>query len=164
MLDDALRLTIDQLFETKYDFDLIKNNKIKDENKLFNNIINSYNIANKEKDDSNIKENSLYKKNDNNINNNSDKSENKSDENKIINNETKNKNNDNKQKKYISPFPIPGYSREENIWDFICDLDDPDPLDELTDKALDIIDENEKSNFGHKNHLGKNSKKGKKSS
>ena len=84
------------------------------------------------------------------------------DSNKITNNQPKNKNNDNKQKKYISPFPVPGYSQDENIWDLVCDLDDPDPLDELQDKEEEITNENEKNNYAHKSHLGKSSKKGKK--
>ena len=164
MLDDALRLTIDQLFETKYDFDLIKKNKTKEENNLYNNILNSYNKAIKEKDEINKKGNPLEDNKDNDVNNNSDKTENKLDENQIINNKAKNKENDNKQKKYISPFPVPGYSTEENIWDFVCDLDDPDPLDELREKEEDIINEDEKIIHSHKNHIGKSSKKGKKSS
>ena len=159
MLDDALRLTIDQLFETKYDFDLIKKNKTKEENNLYNNILNNYNETIKEKDEPNKKADSLENNKDSNINNNSYKSE----ENKIINNDQINKTNDNKQKKYISPFPVPGYSTEENIWDFICDLDDPDPLDELTEKEDDITNYNENNNYNNKNHLGKSSKKGKKS-
>ena len=40
-LDDALRLAIDQLFETKYDFDLIKKKNNKEENNLYNNILNN---------------------------------------------------------------------------------------------------------------------------
>ena len=164
MLDDALRLTIDQLFETKYDFDLIKNNKTKEENDLYNNILNSYNKTIKDKDELNKKENSLKGNNNDDINNNSDKAENNLDDNQIINNQTKNKENDNKQKKYVSPFPVPGYSTEENIWDFVCDLDDPDPLDELRDKEEDILNEDEKNNYSHKSHVGKSSKKGKKSS
>ena len=164
MLDDALRLTIDQLFETKYDFNLIKKNKTKEENNLYNNILNNYNKAIKDKDESNKKENPLECNNDNDINNNSDKTENKKDDNHLINNQTKNKENDNNQKKYISPFPVPGYSTEENIWDFVCDLDDPDPLDELREKEEDIINEDEKIIHSHKNHIGKSSKKGKKSS
>ena len=162
MLDDALRLTIDQLFETKYDFDLIKKNKTKEENNLYNNILNSYNKAIKEKDEINKKENHLEYNKDNDVNNNSDKTENKLDENQIINNQAKNKENDNKQKKYISPFPVPGYSTEENIWDFVCDLDDPDPLDELRDKEEDNINEDEKNSYSHKSHIGKSSKKTKK--
>ena len=162
MLDDALRLTIDQLFETKYDFDLIKKNKTKEENNLYNNILNSYNKAIKEKDEINKKGNPLEDNKDNDVNNNSDITENKLDENQIINNQAKNKENDNKQKKYISPFPVPGYSTEENIWDFVCDLDDPDPLDELRDKEEDNINEDEKNSYSHKSHIGKSSKKAKK--
>ena len=108
MLDDVLRLTIDQLFETKYDFDLIKKNKTKEENDLYNNILNSYNKTIKDKDELNKKENSLEGNNNNDINNNSDKAENKLDDNQIINNQTKNKENDKQTKKYISPFSVLG--------------------------------------------------------
>ena len=105
MLDDVLRLTIDQLFETKYDFDLIKKNKTKEENDLYNNILNSYNKTIKDKDELNKKENSLEGNNNNDINNNSDKAENKLDDNQIINNQTKNKENVNKQKNIFLLFP-----------------------------------------------------------
>ncbi len=46
MLDDALRLTLDQLFETKYDFGVIKKNRAKEEIINYNNILNIYNKIN----------------------------------------------------------------------------------------------------------------------
>ena len=82
MLDDALRLTLDQLFEPKYDFNL---NYKKTEN--------IENILNRIKNDSNGKSN-------------------------IKNN-----------KKYISPFPVPGYDLNDNLWDLVCDLNEIDPYD-----------------------------------
>ena len=44
--------------------------------------------------------------------------------------ETKNNKND----KYISPFPVPGYKNEDNLWEFVCDLNAKDPLDDFLDK------------------------------
>ena len=29
-----------------------------------------------------------------------------------------------KKKKYISPFPVPGYESDENLWEFVCDLNE----------------------------------------
>jgi hypothetical protein len=155
MLDDALRLNIDQLFETKYDFDLIY--KSKEYNNVYNNILNRYNKI--------VKDNEIFDKDENSkeINeDNKDTIKNNDGENKLMNSSTKMKNNDNKQKNYISPFPVPGYSLDENIWEFVCDLDDPDPLDELSDKEDENIIENEKSNHKHKNYTSKSYKKGKK--
>ena len=34
-------------------------------------------------------------------------------------------------KKYKSPFPVPGYELNENLWELVCDLNEADPLDEL---------------------------------
>ena len=150
MLDDALRLTIDQLFETKYDFDLVTKN-VK-ENRVYENILIRYNKIVKEKVELN-KEYSIEENNDEN-------NENNNDENKIINNSDEKKKNNNKNIKYISPFPVPGYTLEENIWDFVCDLDNPDPLDELNPKENDNLNENEKGNSGNKNHINKSAKKG----
>ena len=150
MLDDALRLTIDQLFETKYDFDLVTKN-VK-ENRVYENILIRYNKIVKEKVELN-KEYSIEENNDEN-------NENNNYENKIINNSDEKKKNNNKNKKYISPFPVPGYTLEENIWDFVCDLDNPDPLDELNPKENDNLNENEKGNSGNKNHINKSAKKG----
>ena len=154
MLDDALRLTIDHLFETKYDFDLAINNA--KENSVYDDMLFKYNkIVNKE-DEVNKEESLEENKN----NENSDRLENKIEDNILINNSSKKKKNDNKNKKYISPFPVPGYTSEENIWDFVCDLDDPDPLDESNYKDINNTNENEKGSSGHKNHFNKSSKKG----
>ena len=88
MLDDALRLTLDQLFDTKYDFNL--------------NYKRSHNLEDILDDAINQNQN-IKKEND----------------------------NDKKNIKYKSPFPVPGYELDENLWDFVCDLNDIDPLDEL---------------------------------
>ena len=56
--------------------------------------------------------------------------------------------------KYISPFPVPGYSNDENLWCFVCDLNSKDPLDIKLEKEkenekqdpLDIKLEKEKEN------------------
>ena len=112
MLDDALRLTLDQLFEPKYDFNLNYKNMEDLENleNVFNNL------------EHNIDPNSLTNyKDKNSANNKNDKAK------KIVNN----------NKKYISPFPVPGYSLDENLWDFVCDLNEKDPNDEF----LSIIQE-----------------------
>ena len=149
MLDDALRLTIDQLFETKYDFDLVT--KSVKENNVYENILIRYNQLVKEKDELNKKDFIEENKNENNENNN--------DENKIINNSDEKKKNNNKNKAYISPFPVPGYTLEENIWDYVCDLDNPDPFDELNSKENDNLNENEKGNSRNKININKSSKK-----
>ena len=93
MLDDALRLTIDSLFETGYDFSLNYKTEDKELETYLNDLI--------EDDEINI--------------------------------ESKNK----KNKKYISPFPVPGYTLEENMWDYVCDLNSDDPLDVFLDKKKD---------------------------
>ena len=36
---------------------------------------------------------------------------------------------DEKTKKYISPFPVPGYLPDENLWEFVCDLNSKDPFE-----------------------------------
>ena len=133
-----------------WDFDLVTKN-VK-ENRVYENILIRYNKIVKEKVALN-KEYSIEENNDEN-------NENNIDENKIINNSDEKKKNNNKNKKYISPFPVPGYTLEENIWDFVCDLDNPDPLDELNPKENDNLNENEKGNSGNKNHINKSAKKG----
>jgi len=86
MLDDALRLTIDQLFETKYDFNL---NYKKSEN-----IKDMLNDINKNK------------------------------------NEKKENNNNKESKKYKSPFPVPGYELDDNLWELVCELNEKEPFDD----------------------------------
>ena len=51
-------------------------------------------------------------------------------------------NDDNKKNiKYKSPFPVPGYEVDENLWDFVCDLNEIDPLDELITDNNKTFDE-----------------------
>ena len=45
--------------------------------------------------------------------------------------------NINKNGKYISPFPVPGYENSDNLWEFVCDLTNKDPLDDFLDKKED---------------------------
>ena len=66
------------------------------------------------------------------------------------------------KKKYISPFPVPGYSLDDNIWDFVCDLDDPDPLDELFHKEKENFNDDGTINSGYKHYSSKKMKKEKK--
>ena len=85
MLDDALRLTLDQLFETKYDFNLNykKSENIKD-------MLNDINKNKNEKKETNNKE----------------------------------------SKKYKSPFPVPGYELDDNLWELVCNLNEKEPFDD----------------------------------
>ena len=190
MLDDALRLTIDQLFETKYDFNVINENKTKEEidnyNRLLNNYkrhidINKVNSLNINSNSDVTKENNTYlntirkpiEKEENNKNEIGEININK----KIINennndgglNEQKdniniNKDNTIKNKRYISPFPIPGYNLCENLWEFVCDLKEPEPVEELIDKDENMTKENIdlKSNNYKFNFRKRKNKKGKK--
>ena len=208
MLDDALRLTVDKVFEPNYDFNknykgdyteqqkkLLIDSKIKyDFNAVDPININlskeddKENKDNKEKKDvssltsstlskvsqpsSITKSNNIFdinlelddfdKKllkeetiNENNKISNIDIKEikeedkNNSNSNKIIE-ENKDANiniNKNHKLKYISPFPVPGYSLDENLWDFICDLNEKDPYDITNDKD----NKDNKDNNGQKN-------------
>ena len=40
--------------------------------------------------------------------------------------------------KYISPFPVPGYSLDENLWEFVCDLNSKDPFELKNEKEINI--------------------------
>ena len=102
------------------------------------------NIKDKDKNQEiqNKQENEVNKDNNNNKNKiikneneNSKTKENKDD--KIIKNNIKDKDKkgtlkqmiDEKTKKYKSPFPVPGYSLDENLWEFVCDLNTKDPFE-----------------------------------
>ena len=113
MLDDALRLTLDQLFEPKYDFNLNykKMDDLENLEKVLNNLRNN-------KDPNSV--NNYYNRNKNNS---------LGDKNDTLNKTITN------NKKYISPFPVPEYSDNENLWDFVCDLNAKDPNDEFLDKS-----------------------------
>ena len=120
MLDDALRLTLDILFEPKYDFSL--NYKNKDELENLENVLN--NLKNN-KDPNSVN-------NDKNNNNNTNNEQSKI---TSIKNDKCNKAISH-NKKYISPFPVPGYSPDDNLWDFVCDLNSKDPNDDFLDKPI----------------------------
>ena len=146
MLDDALRLTLDQIFDPKYDFNL--NYKNIDDNNNIKNV--NDNLKN------NINPNSI----DNNINNNNSFINviNKDEEKKNEEKENKSNNENNKNLKYISPFPVPGYNLEENLWDYICDLNEKDPLDDRLNNN-DVNMESNKKNFTGIKHLIKKKNK-----
>ena len=132
MLDDALRLTLDQLFEPKYDFSLNHKNMEDLENLeyVFNNFENNLNP--------------------NAVNNDNKKNKiNKAD----IVNKTLNNN-----KKYITPFPVPGYSLDENLWDFVCDLNSKDPYDDFLDVQNKENNDKEQTYTGIKHLLKKKNK------
>ena len=141
MLDDALRLTIDQIFNPVYDFTKnYKKNKNKDGDK-FKKISENFRKE--------IKNQRKFIKTENNINKNTQNQENKNG--RIL---TENNNNSNQLKnskeienihktKYISPFRVPGYRNDENLWEFVCDLNEDDPLDIYLDKKKS----SEKSKF-----------------
>ena len=39
--------------------------------------------------------------------------------------------------KYISPFPVPGYKDDDNLWELVDNLTSKDPLDDFLDKEDD---------------------------
>ena len=59
-----------------------------------------------------------------------------------------------KKEKYISPFPVPGYSLEENLWEFICDLN----IKEENKNTIKEKEVKEKPNFTGIKHLLKRKK------
>jgi hypothetical protein len=180
MLDDALRLTLDKVFEPVYDFSknykgdyteeqkkLLTNSEIKID---FNAVNATGNQSPNNNNDTHVSKNSstqissfsktsnplpsdkilninlelddfdknLIKdsKTENDINTNINK-EKKEDnekketikeekkngkEEKISNSNKTSKKSNKKKQKYISPFPVPGCSLDENLWEFICDL------------------------------------------
>ena len=87
---------------------------------------------------------------------------------KIINNEEKKGNkgykspipNKKNKIKYISPFPVPGYSLDENLWDFVCDLNEKDPYEIEREKEKQKLKEKgNKDSFTGIRHLLKKRKK-----
>ena len=132
MLDDALRLTIDQLFNPVYDFS--KNyKKNKDEAKLKR-------ISENFKKD--IKDNNKIIKTEDNIDKNNKNEDNKKERiftennvnSKLLKNSKEIGKDDINKNNYISPFPVPGYKNDDNLWEFVCDLKEEDPLDINLDK------------------------------
>ena len=211
MLDDALRLTVDKVFEPiydfkknykgdytkeqkkvlinskiEYDFNAVEPNIIKDSSSIHsstfsktsekpisnsnNNILN-INLELDEFDkkliekeikincDKNENEKKLNDEelNNNNINNNKNIDNNNQEDIKNIEENKDVKLNKKNKLKYISPFPVPGYSLDENLWDFVCDLNEEDPFEIPKEK---ISKEND-SYTGIK-HLLKRKKKSKK--
>ena len=78
--------------------------------------------------------------------------------------------------KYISPFPVPGYLLNENLWDFVCDLNSKDPFELKDEKEKEmnkekdlytgirhLLKKKEKRNKGGKGNTkkGNNGKKNK---
>ena len=137
MLDDALRLTIDQLFNPGYDF-----SKMYKKDKNGNNLkIITNNFKEKiESENRNIKTETIHIKH---LEKENEKERMKTESINIndlmnkIDKKPKIKTELNKNDKYISPFPVPGYKNDENLWEFVCDLTSKDPLDEFLDKEND---------------------------
>ena len=228
MLDDALRLTLDKVFEPVYDFSKnykgeftpeqkqqLNNSEIKvDFNAVSNNNNNDYmtkdsssqisapiskhqsnyssekifninlelddfdqhlakdalteiekdkDIINEEKEIKKIKKEDTLKKNKKEENKN--KNEDLEIKNHLNKNNTLKDNNNNKRKKqkYISPFPVPGYSLDENLWEFICDLNIKEVKNKndnnLKNKDVkDTKDKKERNSFTGIKHLLKKKK------
>ena len=144
MLDDALRLTIDQLFYPGYDFSKIYKKEQKQQNNLkeiLNDFYNKINFETKTLKTEILhqnKSNDLFGEKDhlkrikteyNNIADLLEKIDKKKPETKIEINSNNNK--------YISPFPVPGYKDDDNLWEFVCDLTSKDPLDDFLEKEDD---------------------------
>ena len=204
MLDDALRLTIDKVFEPVYDFRKnYKGDYTPEEKKLLTNkeikidfnAVNSFNSKNTEKINNSSSRkstltqlSSLSKLSNPSYNNKLldinlelddidknlikdaviDKDEfreddvimieenkNEKEEKTEINNNNKTlKRKKKKKEKYISPFPVPGYSLEENLWEFICDLN----IKEENKNTIKEKEVKEKPNFTGIKHLLKRKK------
>ena len=133
MLDDALRLTIDQIFYPSYDFSKnYKKNKKEDKLKKIRKYFRK-----------SIKDCNKYFKTENNLRK-REKTQSSDGERGRLNTENNNfltkdmeindihKNN--KNINYITPFPVPGYKCDENLWEFVCDLNGEDPLDKFLDR------------------------------
>ena len=141
MLDDTLRLTIDNVFNTSYDFskryknDKNQNNlklilnEFKDKTNYKNHILKTE-IINQNKNDKKSLEKERIKRT---------KTETISIEDLIekIDQKFEIEKEAIKNDKYISPFPVPGYKEDDNLWEFVCDLTSKDPLDDFLDKEED---------------------------
>ena len=150
----------------------IKENKDNKENKENKEKNKEIKVINKNKQIKEVKD-----INKNKIINNNNKEEKENKDNKINKNFIKdNKANKGKDKregirqiqidknKYISPFPVPGYSLDENLWDFVCDLNAKDPLEVKIEK--EVIEKDSFTGIRHllkkkdkKNNIGKKGKK-----
>jgi len=136
MLDDALRLTIDQLFNPGYDFSKIYK-KDKNENNLkiiANNFKEKIEYENKYLKTEIIRTKLFKKRKETKKERMKTVSINMNDLIKKIDKKQETKIESNKNDKYITPFPVPGYKNDENLWEFVCDLTSKDPLDEFLDK------------------------------
>ena len=114
MLDDALRLTIDVLFNTKYDHALNYKREKEGTTGLTAIIVNdkeSESTSQQQQQQATKLQIDKTSKDDNNQ-------------------------NDDEDKRYISPFPVPGYTDDDNLWDFVCDLNDKDEY-ELQQEELE---------------------------
>ena len=136
MLDDALRLTIDQIFYPAYDF---KKNYKKNKNQNKNNHKKIKEYFEKKIDvcHRNYKTEIKFKRNVTTQSQDKNKERFFTENNNLhlIKNSKKLGNDYNKyNNNYITPFPVPGYSNDENLWEFVCDLNDEDPLDKFLDK------------------------------
>ena len=132
MLDDALRLTVDQVFDTKYDHKLNYKNE---ENVYVNYIGPGYNSV------SGIQEGEEKK-------------------------EEEAKNPEQQEGKYISPFPVPGYTLDENLWEFVVDLNEKDDYELMKEREAEREKEREaqrkRERFTGIKHLMKRKKEKKK--
>ena len=139
MLDDALRLTLDQIFNPGYDFSKIYKDEEEEnnmkmvlnnlKNKIDPNAPNSLISEIEQKDEAKKSSQTCLTDNNNSINlieTEKEKEKEKEDNDKKADN--------NKNSKYKTPFPVPGYEEDENLWEFVCDLNNKDPLDEYLDK------------------------------
>ena len=223
MLDDALRLTLDKVFEPVYDFS--KNYKgiytpeqkkllVDSEIKIDFNAVNTNNSNNANSNNKNITTNSMQTKNSSshltyassltktsnpsnplsndkifninielddfdkqllkdtiieNCNNNenkeviieenkNDKKEKEKEKEKQINDNKNIKTNKKKKKNYISPFPVPGYSLEENLWDYIFDLNSKDNNKNQNQNNIKNKEVKDKNSFTGIKHLLKRKK------
>ena len=134
MLDDALRLTIDQIFYPGYDF---KKNYKKNKNKNNLKKIKEY-FGKKFNASDNYCKTEIDLKNNNrkqSIDKNKERFYTEYNNNPHLVKNSKRLENDNNKNNYITPFPVPGYSNDENLWEFVCDLNEEDPLDKYLDKS-----------------------------
>lgn len=115
MLDDALRLTIDDVCDTKYSFSqyMEENNNVNNLNTIdFKDEINIDNSSNCFHTTNAIKNDTL---------------------NTFKEKDEKNLNENNKPQVYVSPFPVEDYSDSDNLWELVCNLNEKEKV-EKTDK------------------------------
>lgn len=124
MLDDALRLTIDDICETKYSF----SQYIEETN-----VINNLNTINVKDEISN----SNYNSSNQNNNSNGFNTTNAINNNTTVLNGFKEKEevtsncDDKKPQIYVSPFPVENYSDSDNLWELVCDLNEKEKVEKI---------------------------------